>query len=164
MRTLKYLQKVFEQCLIEAKALAIPVQQIDGIRWGNLDKKWGICIWHTKTNTFDIVISTRCQRKIISKEDLKNIVFHEILHTCEGCIEHSKLWVQYALKIDNEYGYGVSIFKTSYEFLHHELPVLHRMVCKNCSGICEIRDPADWERFQNGVKFHCSWCGENFKK
>lgn len=159
---MRNLQKIFDECLEKVKALDIPIGTIDSIGWKKLDKKWGICIRHKRTNTFDIKISMICQRKIILLDDLKSIVFHEILHTCEGCTGHTKLWVNYALKIDDAYGYSVSVFKTPYEFMNHNLPILYKGVCKNCGVRCEIRDPSDWQKIQNGIKFHCVWCGENF--
>lgn len=162
MRTLKYLQKTFSECLEEVKALDIPVGHINGIRWGKLRKKWGICVWHKAADTFDIVISVECQRQIISVDDLKTIILHEILHTC-GCINHDKLWVQYALKLDKAYGYSVSVFKTPFEFFHNDFPVLHTMVCKNCGGSWEIRNPSDWEKIHNDATAHCGWCGEDFQ-
>ena len=140
----------------------IPVGVINGIGWSKLDNGWGICIRHSDTNTFDIRIATECQRKVIVKEDLKAGILHEILHTCDGCFDHSKLWVKYALKIDDVYGYSVSIFKTPFDFLHYDLPVLHKMVCKNCGGSWEIRNLSDWEKIQSGTTAHCGWCGENF--
>lgn len=149
-------------CLNEAKELDIPVGIINGIGWSKLDNGWGICIRYTDTNTFDIGISTECQRKVIVVDDLKAIILHEILHTCAGCFDHSKLWVKYALKIDDIYGHSVSVFKTTYDFLHPDSPVLHRMVCENCGGIYEIKDPYVWEKIQNGTTAHCGWCGKNF--
>ena len=159
---MRNLQKIFVECLDKVKALDIPVGNIDSIGWKKLDKEWGICIQYERINTFDIKISTICQRKIILMDDLKSIVIHEILHTCEGCFEHTNLWVGYALRVDDAYGYSVATFKSPFEFMNHDMPILFTGVCKNCGGRCEFRNPSNWQKIQNGAKFHCGWCKENF--
>ena len=39
---------------------------------------------------------------------LKDTLIHELLHTCEGCMDHGNIWRSYAEKMNRHYGYKIS--------------------------------------------------------
>ncbi len=67
---------------------------------------------------------------------VKNILAHEILHTCYGCYNHGKRWKLYADKMNRAYGYHITT-TTTYEALGLEAPERKRtihyvIVCQKC--------------------------------
>lgn len=67
---------------------------------------------------------------------VKNILAHEILHTCYGCYNHGKRWKFYADKMNRTYGYHITT-TTTYEELGLEVPdrkktIHYVIVCQKC--------------------------------
>lgn len=67
---------------------------------------------------------------------VKNILAHEILHTCYDCYNHGKRWKFYANKMNQAYGYHITT-TTTYEALGLETPerkktIRYVIVCQNC--------------------------------
>ncbi|NLD11470.1 hypothetical protein [Aminicella lysinilytica] len=56
--------------------------------------------------SFAIEISYICRS--LRDEDLKIIVIHELLHSCNGCMNHGATWKAYASKVERELGYHIS--------------------------------------------------------
>lgn len=155
---MRNLQQVFNECLMEVNAINIPIGNIESIEWAGFRNKWGLCIHHIDSGIYDIKISSRCKNTNIRLADLKNIIFHEMIHTCDGCMEHNKLWVGYALALDENYGYDVATAKTDFDLWNYDTPIICKLICKNCGGKREIRRKSSWERIQNGDKLICQWC------
>lgn len=53
--------------------------------------------------------------------DIRNILAHEVLHTCYGCYNHGKRWKSYAEKMNDIYGYSITV-TSSYEKMGLERP------------------------------------------
>lgn len=73
------------------------------------------------------------------EESVKNILAHEILHTCSGCYNHGELWKQYAAKMNREYGYRIKTTAT-YEELGLEAPekkkkINYIITCQKCGNV-----------------------------
>lgn len=67
---------------------------------------------------------------------IKNILAHEILHTCYGCYNHGKRWKAYAAKMNQVYGYEISTTST-YEKLGLNEPerkktINYVILCQKC--------------------------------
>ena len=160
------LQLILEECLTEIKSLGIPVGEIESIQWANIENGWGHCDICDVGDTLKYIlyISNTYLDESISIKELRATICHEILHTCPRCWGHGKTWVKYALKVDAKYGYGISIYKTGYDIINSESPIIHKMVCPNCGGGWGIRQMSDWEDIQNGsCKAFCVWCRNEMK-
>lgn len=109
-------QNELNKCLIkvikEAQELKIPVP--DNI-YRNIivnsrpRKRFGCC--RKQNNMYIIEISKfvlECPLKKISE-----VIAHEVLHTCEGCYNHGKLWKKYAKLMNEAYGYEISRLTSS---------------------------------------------------
>lgn len=154
------LQQIFDECLAEMKSLKIPVGDIKCIEWTTLMGAWGKChrVWENDHFSYYLKVSDEFQSDYINIKELRATICHEILHTCNGCYKHGKRWVKYALKLDAEYHYGIALFKSRYDIVNSELPVIHKMVCPNCGGGWKIRNSSDWDQIQSGIRFSCVWC------
>lgn len=70
---------------------------------------------------------------------VRTILAHELLHTCRGCYNHGARWKQYALKMNEAYGYRIKTTAT-YEELGLEEPkrekTIHYIIsCQNCGKV-----------------------------
>ena len=70
---------------------------------------------------------------------IKNILAHEVLHTCRGCQNHGKKWKLYAGEMNAEYGYNITT-TGSYEKMGLEQPQQERkfkymIQCQSCGKI-----------------------------
>jgi len=156
MRSLKIL---LNKCMKELDALNIPYGNIHKIEYADVGKCLGKCIAYYE-EVFDIQISElfkNCEADIL---DLKAIIMHELLHTCDGCNNHGELWRKYAALVDSAYHYDVLGFRTRRQvFLKEkEKEIIHRLVCPNCGGFWNIRDEKLWEKILRDEDYECSWC------
>ncbi len=87
----------------------------------------------------------------------KEIIAHEILHTCYGCRNHGTRWKLYADKMNQALGYNIA--RTgSHEALglKNTTPVRHLIVCRDCG--LEIKRARHSELTRNPSKYRCK-CG-----
>lgn len=155
------LQKIYIECLLEIQSLGIPVGNIESVEWARFRKKYGNCI-RSRDNTFKIQISYICKKEDIHLDDLKGVICHELLHTCDGCFNHENLWMKYASMVDEAYGYGVAVCKTTFDFQNRDDPVLYHATCSHCGGKWDIRNPDDYAQFCKGTAAHCIWCKDGY--
>jgi predicted metal-dependent hydrolase len=103
----EYLQKCLEMC----DKCDIPYRKIDSIVEDKAKKRWGQC--RHRNGKIIIGISYQLVDSTYSENDtgLINTIIHEILHTCDGCSNHGKLWKSYADRIYKQY--GIEIKRTS---------------------------------------------------
>ncbi len=154
------LLQITVECIKELKDIGILVQEdrIKEVKFARLsDNQIGVCSIYDD-NTFDIKVALFLRNEKIDINELKATVCHELIHTCKGCHDHMKPWIDYAKMADEAYGYGIAVHKTKFDIVHKNKEILHRMVCPECGGSWNIRERCDWERIQNGTKVFCSWC------
>lgn len=78
------------------------------VRLSKAKKTWGTCKKKHDTQTYEISIM---EKLLESEEGSLNTMIHEVLHTCEGCMNHGKTWKKYAEKIRRIY--NIEITRTS---------------------------------------------------
>lgn len=158
--SMRNLQKIFEKCLADIQALNITVGKITKIEWAVLKNALGECNgqWAGNGWIYWIAISNEFLDEKIDEINLRETVYHEILHTVYRCSGHSKTWVRNALLIDKTYGCGVATYKSKYDILNPNLPVLGEITCSYCGGKLSIREKSIWEQIQNQKKALCAWC------
>lgn len=71
-----------------------------------------------------------------NEQEIKNVIAHEVLHTCPGCYNHGKLWKTYASKLNNIYGYNITS-TTTYEKIGIQKPekkeaYRYKITCQRC--------------------------------
>lgn len=119
-----------------------------GIEPGNIDpevkvntrakKRFGLCT-RTRGALYEYKIEINHQLLNTNEKTAMNTIVHEILHTCKGCMNHGKLWMSYARKMNEMYGYNIT--KTSsYEKMGLEKPKPKYLIkCK--SSKCSVEIP-----------------------
>lgn len=135
------LQNIAEECISELKAIDIPIQdeKIRDIIAVPLDEdgSTGHCIV-TEDGGFRIEIYNEMLGDSVKLISLKRLVCHELLHTCEGCMNHRGQFRRYSRKVDKFYGYGMMTGDDDY--LHPEKPILEKLQCPKCKYICIYRN------------------------
>ncbi len=100
------LNTILKQVIKETQELKIPVSNNiseEVIINSRPKKRFGCC--RKRENKFIIEISEfvlNCDEKII-----RQILAHEILHTCRDCYDHGVVWKKYADMMNKAYGYNI---------------------------------------------------------
>lgn len=106
------LNTYFKKCIAEIKATGIQYGEISDIRVGSQNMKFiGLC-HHLRDGTHMIEINPVILTSSTPIKSLKEVIIHEILHTCKGCDNHGRIWKQLAAKINARYGYNVTHYSS----------------------------------------------------
>lgn len=93
--------------------------------------------------------------------DVKNVLLHELIHTCPGCMNHGKRWKLYADRINLKYGYGIKATSRYSDFGLEEPEKAEQakylIICKSCG--MEIRRKRRSKLVENTDKYRCGKCG-----
>lgn len=153
------------------KYLAVCMRELDGlgIKYGRISavnpnyrakKRWG----QTKAlynGTYDININIRLIQDDISDESLKSTIIHELLHTCDGCMNHGEKWKRLANRVNRRYGYNIKTSSTASEkgCSDYKIERIPRFIlsCNNCG--CKITYYRTCKTIQNYKRYSCGRCG-----
>lgn len=105
----KRLNELLAECLKELAAINIrPCGKILGVRENKRAKKRLGCCKQIKGGAspeFQLELSVMLQD--VEEKILKEVMIHEILHTCKGCLNHGDRWKQLAERVGKVYGYSI---------------------------------------------------------
>ena len=128
------LNKVAAKCINEMKNACIPIKdnEIIEINARDIGESFGCCIHDENYRNYIItihedLISDKCPAK-----ELKEVIIHELIHTCPRCGIHGKTWRKYAMIMNEKYGYSLLEGKDYDSIFFKEKPIIHRYVCPNC--------------------------------
>jgi len=106
----KRLNVLLEECLAELAAIGIrPCGRILGVKENKRAKKRLGCCRQMKGGTspeFELELSVMLQDA--EEKTLKEVMIHEILHTCRGCLNHGSKWKELAARTKKAYGYSIA--------------------------------------------------------
>lgn len=137
------IDKLLKEVLTEAETLHIPhSERINRhvIINERAKSRFGCCRRIGAEYVIEIAATVLlCEDKVI-----KQILAHEILHTCDGCYNHSPLWKLYAIKMNQEYGYNIQRTCSGEELgipeeyiSKRERQVNFRLKCTACGAVFE---------------------------
>lgn len=157
------LQKITEECIKKLKDIDIPIQdnKIVEISFKRI-QGFGKCFL-TTNGEYYIYIAQFYQNEEVDLDELYMTIIHELLHTCENCMDHTDMWMQYAQRVDETYAYNITFHKTSYDVKNKKKTILARMVCSNCICKWDVREKKSLNLIQAGKKCYCPWCGSEMK-
>jgi len=102
------LQKTYLECMADLNAIEIPIStDIRKVeintraqsRWSMTHKRYDE--YHEKYYTIDINADL-CTGLV--NEGLRETMLHELIHTCESCMNHGDTWLSYVAKCNSIYG------------------------------------------------------------
>jgi len=104
--TQERLNQILKEIRGEAQELEIPVPAAiaEEVRINDRPKKrFGCC--RRQENHYQIEVS----RFLLScgEKNIRNVIAHELLHTCRGCYDHGAKWKEYAERMNRKYGYQI---------------------------------------------------------
>jgi len=160
------LEKISLECMKEMKNVGIPVQdsRIKKIEPASLDCMGECeCEYEGDGYLFGIKIKKELLYDTVEIMELKEVVVHELIHTCPRCISHGKTWRRYAKILNDTYGYSLMEEKDEDAIFHKGLPVLHKVACPVCGAFYNCRNQEIWMNAENSGGFVCSFCGSDYE-
>ncbi len=131
------LQKIAVECMQELDRIGIPYGNIERfIVNTRATKRWGQCK-KLPSGNFEININQDLLDEKNSLEGLKNTIMHELLHSCEGCMNHGKKWQDMANKVNKFYGCKIKRVSSASEkgvIKHTKKPIVYKynVFCNSC--------------------------------
>lgn len=134
------MRKVFLECVREMRETGIPVQngKVSEVKAGNIE---GYLELFNDDGCYDfsIVIREELLQDTCPLKELKEVIIHELIHTCPRCLSHGKTWRKYAQMMNDAYGYSLLEGKDDDSIFHREKPVTQGFLCRNCGSTFESR-------------------------
>lgn len=133
-------------------------------------------------NIVDVKINTRATRRLglcrkepdgyvieISKfilndiNTLENTVYHELLHTVEGCMNHGSKWKSLAEKVNKVYNINISRTSAATDDMKQEYinKIKYKATCQGCGQ--EILRQKKSRFIAEIERYNCGRCGSKFK-
>ena len=73
-------------------------------------------------------------------EHLQNTIFHELLHSCNGCMNHGPRWKAYAQKVNIKWGTNISRTSLYEEYTYQKPKVNYEIFCPTCNKVIAKRN------------------------
>ena len=146
----------------QAKALGIPVsEQIDPhVRINTRAKtRFGLC---SRSRSAGYTVEIAAAMLTAAPHACMQVLAHEVLHTCRGCLDHGERWKSYAARMNAAYGYDIRRTDKA-DQLGVQLPPRKaphyrwRIVCTRC-GKQYLRQK-ECELVKHPARYLCSSCG-----
>lgn len=165
------LAELFGQVVKELTSIGIPISsRIRGpVINSRARARFGCCKAEKKT-AMPTVYTIEISRKTLAAPEnkIKEIIAHELLHTCKGCMNHGKKWKEYASHLRRAFGYDITRTTTSESLGLEETPALrtgtdyrYRLVCQGCGA--EILRNKRCKVVENPGNYRCGKCGGSLK-
>lgn len=158
---MRNLQEIYKECVQECKNAKIPIRDDKVIKvYSENDEfldSYGICTVHKLNITFDIYINPMLLDEKCPIEELKEVVVHELIHTCPRCYSHGKTWMKYAKMMNDKYGYELTTNKDTDAIFHKSLPIIHHYFCPDCGSLYNMRIE-DSDYFNKDILYQCPFC------
>lgn len=132
------IDSLLKEVIREAQAIKIPVpKNINEKVYINPrpKKRFGCC--NTMGGRFNIEISEFLLKAEPHK--IKEVLAHELLHTCKGCRNHGPRWKEYAASMNKAYRYNIKRVSSFEELGLDPLPtpdkeanIKYIIKCQNC--------------------------------
>ena len=155
--------RLFQNCIEDLKALHIPIaKETKGIFLNPRAKsRFGCCKTEEKNGKKYYRIEISSFLLDGEEEGIRDVIFHELLHTCPGCMNHGAKWKSYAALVNREYGRKIRT-ANRYEDFALEKPEgkeesRYHIVCSRCGARIERKRKS---RLVKHLKdYRCGKCG-----
>lgn len=154
------LNKVFSDCVELCSELNIPIAEDIEISVNiRAHKRYGQC--KRIANGYKIEINVDLLDERNPLEALENTIFHELCHTCPGCMNHGKEWIKWATRINVVTGCNIKRTSTTEEkelvyFQQPKVEIKYICTCQNCGERWERKRKS--KLVEHPEKFRCA-CG-----
>lgn len=154
------LEKLMKEAMKELHNIDIyPAENIIGIKSNRRAKRRLGCCKKIMINGkigYEIEISTMLENE--DDKRIKEIIHHELLHTCKGCLNHGQKWKALAAEVNKAYGYNITTTARSEEInLANPRSYKYMIRCKKC-GTTSYRMKKS-KVVSHPENYRCSKCG-----
>ena len=164
------LKKLYEQVRNELESINVPISRnIKNVVINNRARSRLGCCKIDKNilgkTTYIIEISAFALE--YENKRIKEILAHELIHTCQGCFNHGKIWKLYAAMANRAYGYEIkrtsAIENTGVENINRTQENWKYVLnCEKCGQIIKRKRLSSLVRYPWNYK--CSKCGGSIKR
>lgn len=157
MSKTQLLESIYRVVLTDCDSLKIPyTKEVPIVINSRAKRRHGCC--KKKDGKFIIEISEFVLDYPV--DEIKNVVAHEIIHTCYGCFNHKKKFKSYGEKL-KPLGYNITTTYKGEEKTPAEIEARYMVVCQNCGEVIYRmkRSPL----VTHPQKYRCSKCKGKFK-
>lgn len=155
-----YLEAVASECMEHLNALGIPYGDVREFTINRRAKsRWGQC--QRRPDGYHININeVLCDGK--HEDGLRGTLFHELIHTCKGCMNHQAKWKEYADIVSKATGLKVTRTNSAADkgFESNVMPgrkVKYQIFCPNCGLIATRQKRSRIIKMIN--RCSCTQCG-----
>lgn len=86
----------------------------------------------------------------------KNVLAHEILHSCKGCRNHQARWKAYAERMNTAYGYDIRRTHSPEALgVLSDAPCRYRLRCQRCGAVLERMKKSPLVRHPERYRCRC---------
>lgn len=132
---MKNLNKLVNECKADLNAIGIPYSSnIYQVKVNTRAKKrWGLC--RKTAYGYQIEVSYRLMDDSVDDNATKDTIIHELLHTCDGCMNHGSRWQMYANKVNRAYSqYNIQTTTSCEEKQVAEMEPTYTIGCPCCGA------------------------------
>lgn len=156
----KRVNKLLLEVIHQADKINIPISKNIDL---NVDinkrakTKFGACRKNIIANQEHFQIEVGSALSICDDIIVKEVLAHEILHTCYNCQNHGPLWKKYAKAMNDKYGYNISRVKKFSEYnIDNNIQYKYKIVCKKCGKIMYRQKHT---KVIDNIQNYCCKCG-----
>lgn len=157
------LNQLLNECIIELEALNIPIaKQIRGVFINKRAKsRFGCCkIQRAGIKTY-YQIEVSAFLLAGGREAVKDVIFHELLHTCPDCMNHGARWKKYAALVNQRYKRHVRTANRYEDFAltppADREAIKYHIVCTRCGARIERKRKS--KIVTHPQQYRCGRCG-----
>lgn len=156
---MKNLNSLFFDVMADVNNAHIVPGTIIKVSWNTRAKKrWGCC--KKKPNGFEIEISAMLVDDSIPESIVKDVICHEILHTCSGAFNHGRIWKSLAYRMMDK-GYRINRAQApGKDGYPDEEESKYKFICKGCGVTVKRIRASNFTRFPE--RYKCARCGGSF--
>lgn len=110
---MRNLQELFKRCCDELDIIGVPYSHnIKNVKANNrYISSYGTTVYHSADNSYEIQIASfLLSDKITDDKIVRSTIFHELIHTCDGCMNHGKLFHKYGNLISDCYDVEITTY------------------------------------------------------
>ena len=163
---MKDLNDIANNCMRKLDAL--------GIRYGTIvrldvnrraKKRWGQCRTEPG-HAFSININQRLLQDDVPMKAIEETMLHELIHTCDGCMDHGAKWRAIVAKVNQAYGYNIKRANSSedkmIDYAPEEPDTKYKIVCLGCGHVINRSRMSSFVKYYGN--YRCSACHGKFKR
>ena len=162
------LNAIAQECMKMLDDIGIEYGKIMEFKVNTRARRWGQC--KRVSGVYSINISATLLDESNDIDGLKNTIIHELLHTCNGCMNHGEKWKMMANKVNNTYGYNIKRcsdvsekgVKKDTRPKHKAITYKYEVKCQKCGNIYQRSKMSNI--VQHPEHYRCGKCHGELKR